>query len=172
MKNIFYILTSIILLTSCGNNKNENNKDIIDETDYMAESGLPEPQFVTNLDEKKIFSINDTLYKGDTLKIKFKTPHPKDFAIRTPDDKVFFVVYGGNDPAMPSLVDWVEFENLDYLEIITDKTKANPWDAREHENKLIFTTTGQYEILLSENLETDDGTPIEAETVYYFDKKK
>ncbi|MBW8050362.1 MAG: hypothetical protein FVQ77_08510 [Cytophagales bacterium] len=170
MNQTLYILTFFALLTSCANNTKQDSV-IIGETEYLGFSDLPEPQFVTDPDEKKIVSITDTLYKSDTLKIKFKTPHSRDFAITTPDDKFFFVVYWGNDTTNPSLVDWTEFENLDYLEIITDQTTANPWDAREPKNKLIFNITGQYEILLSENLETDDGTPVEVERVYYYDKK-
>jgi hypothetical protein len=69
-------------------------------------------------------------------------------------------------------VDWHAFANMDHLEIITDKTKVNPWDARIKGNQLVFTKTGTYEIRLSENLETDDGTPVEIEDVYYIDEEK
>jgi len=171
LRQTLYILTVFVLLASCSNDTRQDSVPV-DTTEYFDESGLPAPQFVTDPDEKRILSITDTLYKGDTLRIKFKTPHPRDFAITTPDDKFFFVVYGGNDTTMPSLVDWTEFENMDFLEIITNQTTANPWDVRESKNKLIFTTTGQYEIRLSENLETDDGTPVEIERVYYNDNKK
>ncbi|MEZ4789878.1 MAG: hypothetical protein R2811_07660 [Flavobacteriales bacterium] len=168
MNQTIYILSILIWLSACGTKTRPVNQDI-DTTNYFDESGLPEPQFITEPAEKKIISITDTLHKGDTLKIRFRTPHPRDFAITTPDDKFFFVVYGSNDTTMPSLVDWLEFETMDYLEIITDQTTANPWDAREIKSKIIFTTTGQYEIRLSENLETDDGTPVELERVYYMD---
>lgn len=161
----------MFLFSAC---RTETKQEIetIDTIELIDESGLPEPYFVTDSNEKKIIAITDTLYKGDTLKIKFNTPHPRDFAITTPDGKFFFVIYGGNDTTKPSLIDWLEFEKIEYLEIITDQTTANPWDAREPENKIIFTKTGEYEILLSENLETDNGTPVEIERVYYNHKKK
>jgi hypothetical protein len=132
---------------------------------------LPEPHFVADA-QKEIAFATDTLYSGDTLKIKFKTPHAKDLAITDPDGNFFFVVYAYNDPTKPSLVDWNGFENMDQLEIITNKTKVNPWNASSKENQLIFTKTGPYEINLSENLETDDGTPVEIEKVYYIHEEK
>lgn len=125
-----------------------------------------------NPEEKSIISYTDTLYLGDTLKVKFKTPHPKDFAIRTPDNRFFFLVYALSDPEMPSLYDWNEFANMNTIEIITDKTKANPWDASASENCLIFAVTGTYKILLSDKLETDDGTLVETVTVYFVNEKR
>jgi hypothetical protein len=161
----------LLELFSCSSNDSGNKNHIENSTTEPDSFALPEPQFVAN-DQKEILFATDTLYKGDTLKIKFKTPHVKDLAITTPDNKFFFVVYGLNDTTMPSLVDWHAFANIDHLEIITDKTKVNPWDARIHENQLVFTKTGTYEIRFSENLETDDGTPVEVEAVYYFHEER
>src|SRR5688572_20430146 len=87
------------------------------------DSGLPAPQYVTDVKKMQILSITDTLYRGDTLKIKFKTPHYQDLGIRTPDDKFFFAVFSGLDSGKPSLVDYSAFAEIDQLEIITDKTK-------------------------------------------------
>lgn len=173
------LLTTIFLcgLLSCSTNPKEQDKNnaLNADTNTIAvdsfESGLPEPQIVSDAD-KKIVSATDTLYLGDTLKIEFKIPHPKDLGINTPDDDFFFLVYSYNDTAMPSLVDWNQFETTNHLEIITNKTKANPWNARIHESQIIFNKTGKYKILLSDNLETDDGTPVEYHTVYYFNRQR
>lgn len=127
---------------------------------------------VPNPEKKSIISYADTLYLGDTLIVKFKTPHPKDFAIRTPENRFFFIVYAFSNPEKPSLYDWNEFANMNTIEIITDQTKANQWDARVSENCLIFTVTGTYEIMLSDNLETDNSTPVETVTVYFVNEKK
>jgi len=158
------------MLSACTRNAGKEGDGAEDSVDSLTaddDSGLPEPQYVTNPDEKHILSITDTLYFGDTLKIKFKTPHPKDLGIITPSGKFYFLIYMGSDPKKPSLVDSWAFEKMDYLEIVTDKTEANPWDASEQANKLIFSELGLYEVRLSENLETDDGTPVEVEQVYY-----
>lgn len=165
-----FLCIAFFMLCSCSTSNQEHQESKDQSAIAVDPPTLPEAPFVTDPSEKQILSITDTLFKGDTLSIKFKTPHFKDLAIITPEDKFFFVVYALHDPAQPSLVDWNTFAHLDHLEIITDKTKANPWDARIKKNQLIFTKTGRYEIRLSENLETDDGTPVELATVYYFDK--
>jgi len=145
-------------------------KDTIEMDD--EETGISEPQYITDTKEMQILTLNDTLYKGDTLEMKFKVPHSKDLAITTPDDNFFFIVYAQSEVEKPSLVEWNTFATMDYLEVVTDKTKANLWDARVKENRIIFTKTGKYEIRLSENLETDDGTPVELKTVYYIHKRR
>jgi hypothetical protein len=132
-----------------------------------TESGLPEPQFVTDPKEKHIISITDTLYFGDTLKIRFRTPHPRDLAIYDPDENFFFLVYSQLSEGLPPLVDYAAFAHYDSLEIVAGVAKANPWTAGVTEHKLVFTKAGVYRIHLSENLETDDGTPVEIEQVYY-----
>jgi hypothetical protein len=162
-KFLIYLLFFGMFSCTSGNKSDVENI----ETDT-----LPAQQFITEPNEKKILWMSDTLFKGDTLKIKFRTPHPKDLGLTTPDGKFFFVIYSGDDISKPSLMDWNEFANRDYLEIITNKTKANPWDANIAENQIIFTKTGKYKIQLSENLETDDGTPVEMETVYYIDEPR
>ena len=106
------------------------------------------------------------------LKINFKVPHFKDLAISTPKDKFYFVVYAQSEKDRPSLVDWNDFAYHKTIQIITDKTKANPWDANIKTNEIIFKETGTYQVKLSENLETDDGTPVEVRNVYYIDKPR
>ena len=187
---IFYTLT-VLFLTSCSANSDDNssqdkavNLDTIaslraDSNKMKANSlngsdefGISEPQIITDTSIMQITSINDTLYKGDTLTINFKVPHYKDLAIRTPKDTLFFVVYSNSDNGQPSLVDWDKFANQKALQIITNKTKANAWYASIKTNQLIFKETGNYQINLSENLETDDGTPVEIKNVYYIDRPR
>ena len=47
---------------------------------------------------------------------------------------------------------------------------GNTWYIRNRPLEFTQKDVGRYEIRLSENLETDDGTPVEIATVYYFDK--
>ena len=136
------------------------------------DAGIAKPEYITGPDEKSIISANDTLYLGDTLKLKFKTPHPKDLAIYAPDDKFFFIVYASFESEIPPLIDYQKFAQLDSLNIVTTETKGNPWMADVKEAQLIFTKAGLYRILLSENLETDDGTPIEEQYVFYTGKPR
>jgi hypothetical protein len=110
-----------------------------------------------------------TLSKGDTLSLKFQRPHGGDLAIRDPDSKLFFLVYAFSNAEKPSLVDWNKFKQMTEIKIITDKTKAAPWVDSIKTNQLIFSKPGLYEVQLSENLETDDGTPVEYRSVFYKD---
>ena len=162
-----------LLLSACGHGstsiKQESTR--LDSLSGQDEA-MYEAPYVTDPDKKFITSCPDTLYLGDTLRITFKTPHPKDFAIMTPDDKFFFVVYAYSDARKPSLYDWNAFANMRSIEMIPDQAKANHWNAGVTENKIIFDKTGTYEIRLSENLETDDGTPVEIVSVYYIHEKR
>ena len=178
-KPIAYLVL-LFFLVSCSTNPDKNvakadtTKNAILNPDTLADddSGLMPMQIVTDSNEMQIISATDTLYFGDTLTINFKVPHFKDLAITTPSDKFYFLIYFHSDADQSSIVDWDEFANHKTLAIITNETKANPWDARIKSNQLIFTETGVYEIRLSENLETDDGTPVEIRKVFYFDKKR
>lgn len=109
------------------------------------------------------------LFRGDTLSLEMATPHGGDLAVRAPDGTDFFVVYIPNDdgPGSGPLMDQKEFVKLGQLRLITDKTKARPWVYGREKNELIFTKTGWYQVRLSENLQTDDGTPVFTCRVYY-----
>jgi hypothetical protein len=111
----------------------------------------------------------DALNKGDTLILSFPIPHGGDLGITDPSGTFYFLVYAASDQQSPSLIDWNQFKQTKQLKIITDETKAKPWIDSIKTNQLIFTKSGVYEIQLSENLETDDGTAIEAKNVYYKD---
>ncbi|MCW3072843.1 MAG: hypothetical protein JWO44_2733 [Bacteroidetes bacterium] len=163
MKTISQLTITFLLgLSSCSTWVSED-KDYISPISIDSDANsLPEPKLVTDINKKEIIAATDTLYKGDTLKIKFKMPHSKDLAITTPDDK-FFVIY---------LFKWQKFADLDYLEIITNMTRANTLNAIINENRIIFTKTGKYEIKLFENVVAVDATPVEVEEVYYIDEVK
>ncbi len=109
------------------------------------------------------------LFRGDTLTLEMATPHGGDLAVRTPDGTDFLVVYEPHDegPAARPLMDAEEFMRLRQLNLITDKTKARPWEYGREKNELIFTRTGWYAVRLSENLLSDDGTPVYQCRVYY-----
>ena len=70
------------------------------------------------------------------------------------------------------LMDPDKFMKVGQLELITDKTKARPWVYGRDKNELIFTRSGWYSVRLSENLQTDDGTPVYQCRVYYNHKPR
>lgn len=176
MRTIILTTVFVLILSACSTNSGNQNDALTNKPNEISvdsfDSGLPEQEYVTDPDQKSILSVTDTIYKGDTLKIHFKTPHPTDFAIISPDDNFFFVINSDNDSLMPSLMNPEEFKYLDLLEIITDKTKVSPYDRRINHNTIIFTKTGKYKLSLSEVLCTDDGTPFETKSVFYIDKPR
>lgn len=175
------LLIVLFLNNACNNETYEaadSSKPLVAKakTDSLIEASiennLPAQEFSTDLSDKSILSLQDTLYLGDTLTIKFKVPHPKDLAILDPDGNFFFLVYAGSQDGLKPLIDYETFGTLDKLDIVPSETKANPWNASIHENRIVFAKAGSYEIRLSENLETDDGTPIESVRVYYTAKSR
>lgn len=114
------------------------------------------------------------LLRGDILTLDMATPHGGDLAVRAPDGTDFLIVYVENDegPGAGSLMNPKEFINLSQLKLFTDKSKARPWVYGRDKNELIFTRPGWYQVRLSENLQTDDGTPVYQCRVYYSNKPR
>jgi hypothetical protein len=112
------------------------------------------------------------LSRGSRLILDMSVPHGGDLAIVGPDRTFFFVSFWQPDrtSASQSTFDWEKFKSRKRLEIITSQLKATPWAAGRDEKELVFNRTGWYRVLLSENLETDDGTPFSECRVYYVDR--
>src|SRR5262245_15391782 len=104
--------------------------------------GMVAGQACRQVDQKEILSITDTLYFGDTLKIKFKIPHSRDIAISTPDSIHFFLSL--DSLLIPSLE---LFATSEQLEIVTNKTKSVPYVYGATERVLIFDKSGIYQII-------------------------
>lgn len=114
------------------------------------------------------------LFRGDTLTLDMATPHGGDLAVRAPDGTDFFVVYIENEegPGAGSMMDPDKFMKMSQLRLVTDKTKAKPWVYGRDKNELIFMRTGWYQVRLSENLQTDDGTSVYTCRVHYAHKTR
>lgn len=118
---------------------------------------------------KRLKCTPQKLFRGDTLTLVMSKPHGGMLGVRAPDGTDFFVVYEPNneEPGASPLMSTEEFTKLGELKLVTDKTKAKPWVYGRDKNELIFTRTGWYVVSLSENLETDDGTPVYQCKVHY-----
>lgn len=177
----FPVVLLAFLLCACGPSETRTKAASKDSVAVMkAKDSLPEeddefgisaPEDITDPKMKSMLSVPDTLWLGDTLTIRFRVPHPTDLAVFDPDDKFFFVVYDGVMEGGPPLVPPGQFARMDRLQLLPGVT-ANIWTAGVKEPQPIFTRAGTYELRLSEELETDDGTPVETETVYYTGRKR
>jgi hypothetical protein len=114
------------------------------------------------------------IFRGDSLKLKMSVPHGGDLAIIAPGGDYFLISFWQPDKtaARQPLFDWEEFKSKRQLTFDTSRLKVQPWMAGRDENELVFTKTGWYRVRLSENLETDDGTPVSECRVYYVNAKR
>lgn len=142
--------------------------------DEQPLSSIPKPGSLNiNLNEKITCSPRK-LYRGDTLIITVSVPHGGDLAIIGPDGRFSFIVYyqpDKNSKQQP-LINRERFQSMAELKLATDQIREMMWAADEKPNRLIFARTGWYEVRLSANLETDDGTPVAKCRIYYVDKRK
>lgn len=113
------------------------------------------------------------IFRGDSLKLTMAVPHGGDLAIIAPGGDYFLISFWQPDKtsARQPLFDWEEFKSRKQLAFDTSRLKVQPWVAGRDEKELVFNKTGWYRVRLSENLETDDGTPVSECRVYY-DKAK
>lgn len=114
------------------------------------------------------------IFRGDSLKLKMSVPHGGDLAIVAPGGDYFLISFWQPDKtaARQPLFDWEEFKSKRQLVFDTSRLKVQPWMAGRDENEPVFTKTGWYRVRLSENLETDDGTPVSECRVYYVNAKR
>jgi hypothetical protein len=103
-----------------------------------------------------------TLAPGGTLTLRFGFPHPGELAIRAPDGTWFFLVYDPDEtrPAQfRPLIDKDAFRKLRELVIPSATAVGSPWVKRRDKNELIFPQPGEYQVELTEILETDADLP-------------
>jgi hypothetical protein len=123
---------------------------------------------------EKITCSPRKLYRGETLVITMPVPHGGDLAIVGPNKSFSFIVYYQPDKKSKQqpLINRETFETMAQLKLATDQAREMMWADDEKPSRLIFTRTGWYEVWLSANLETDDGTPVAKCRVYYVNKRK
>jgi hypothetical protein len=102
------------------------------------------------------------LAPGGTLTLRFRFPHPGELAIHAPDGTSLFLIYDRSD-ALPAqlrpMMDKDAFRKLRELAIPAATAVGSPWVEGRHKNELIFSQPGEYQVELTEILETDAGIP-------------
>jgi len=110
----------------------------------------------------------DKLSRSDTLILNMTVPHGGDLAIVGPDNRIFNIIYW-QDNAAPTqpMVDWEKFKTMKQLKLDIAQIKGL---LRERDrNELVFTKTGWYRVLLSENLEAEASRIPRFECKVYYD---
>jgi TonB family protein len=111
------------------------------------------------------------LFRGDALRLEMTIPHGRDLAVVGPGDDYYFLKYW--DPEdKEATADWFAFERQPALDLPT-LTTAGEWSGvGDPRWERVFSRTGWYEVRLSYNLETDDGTPFQICRVHYTDRER
>ena len=98
-------------------------------------------------------------------------PHGSDLAVIAPGDNYYFLKSW--DPEDKEATDdWNAFGRQPVLDLPTPTTVGEWAGAGDPRWERVFTKTGWYEVRLSYNLETDDGTPFQACRVHYTDTER
>ncbi len=121
-----------------------------------------------------MWAANNTLYKGETLRLHFATPHGSYLGVIDPDGHFFYVVFP-DEQSVGKLTPFVtseHFVSLDKLLIPTATFKADPYTDGILENKRVFTKSGVYRFLLGDNLHTDDTRALDVVKVKYRHKPR
>jgi TonB family protein len=111
------------------------------------------------------------LFRGDTLRLEMSVPHGRDLAVVGPGDDYYFLKSW--DPEdKEATANWFAFERQPTLDLPT-LTSVGEWSgAGDPRWERVFSKTGWYEVRLSYNLETDDGTPFQTCRVHYTDRER
>ena len=87
-----------------------------------------------------------------------ESPHGGDLSVTDPAGTFFFLVRGGQSQT-PSLAVPGDFAEVESVELDVEGAMATPYVYGDSTSALLFEQAGVYRFRLSENLETDDGTP-------------
>lgn len=147
-----------LILVSCSKRRMSASKDRIQ---YSA--------------QRTMWTADKDYFMDDSIIIHLSVPHPKELAVKTPSGGFFYLVYPKDLPTIPqakALYSISDFQKVDKLVFYPSKSKGNPHDVQFKGNQLIFKKSGTYELLMSDNLSTDDGTPIEKLIIHYIHENK
>ncbi len=122
----------------------------------------------------KMWTDNISLFRGETLRLHFATPHGSYLGVIDPDGHFFYVVFPAEQGVgkLTPFVTSEQFVSLDELLIPTSTFKADPYTDGVLENKRVFTKSGVYRFLLGDNLHTDDTQFLDVVKIRYRHKPR
>ena len=99
-----------------------------------------------------------TVTSGEFVTLSMESPHGGDLSVTDPAGTFFFLVRGGQSQTQ-SLTLSGDFAEVESVELDVEGAMATPYVYGDSTAVLLFEQAGAYQFRLSENLETDDGTP-------------
>lgn len=117
----------------------------------------------------KMWTNSAVVYKGETLRLHFSTPHPRYLGVIDPDGHFYYVVFPEENSSgkLKPLMDSERFGKVKSLKINTSSFKADPYTFGVLENKKVFTKSGAYRFVLGDNLHVDDTDAVTVLKVRY-----
>jgi hypothetical protein len=95
--------------------------------------------------------------QGQSLVLKLGSRHGRELSIVRMTDKATFMLVVGMPPAdIFQLMSTEEFSKARRVEV-PSSLKATPWVAESRLSELVFSSTGEYRVYVSENLESERG---------------
>jgi hypothetical protein len=100
----------------------------------------------------------DVVGSGEFVTLAMGVPHGGDLSATDPSGTYYFLVRGGQS-LTGSIKTGSDFAILERIELEVEGAMATPYVHGDPLASLLFDQSGMYRFRLSENLETDDGTP-------------
>ena len=137
--------------------------------DKMSRSPVLLPEKTAVESTPRMWTKSTTLYKGETFRLHFSTPHPQYLGVIDPDGHFFYVVFPKESGAgnLKPFVSSERFESMKTLKIKTSNFKADPYTYGVLENKPVFTKSGAYRFVLGDDLHVDDASALTILNVRY-----
>ncbi|WP_299271065.1 hypothetical protein [uncultured Psychrosphaera sp.] len=120
------------------------------------------------------------LYKGDKFTISLEVPHGADFLIsggKGLNYEVCFWYPKGNTGNLKTLYEYQECETIETVELIAGVTKIRYIDRSVSKNGVyvpqygpVFRDIGEYEVIVSPNIETEDALISQCKVKYLGEK--
>lgn len=111
------------------------------------------------------------LFRGDTLRLEMGVPHGRDLSVIGPGDDYYFLK-SWEPEDKEATAEWFAFERQPTLDLPTLTTVGEWAGVGDPRWERVFNKTGWYEVRISYNLETDDGTPFQTCRVHYTDRER
>ena len=107
------------------------------------------------------------LKSGDTLRLELSVPHGPYLVVQAPDGAQLFVIYPGADSAKPSLLSEHAFSVMPRFTAPVATLRGWPWIYGRDTLERVFHTTGDYEVIVAENWESENAYDIRRCHVQY-----
>jgi hypothetical protein len=122
----------------------------------------------------KMWTEKEYLYKGESFDLHFDLPHAQYLGVVDPDGKFFYVVFPAANAVgkLTPLVTSEKFISLKTLKINTQTFKADPYIYGVMENQPVFNKSGNYRVVLGEDLHTDDESSLTIIHIQYVNTKR